>query len=146
MEQIVIRPMEQADLPRCCQIEQYAPDPWTAQQMAEELEFSSARMFVALWQGELAGVAAFQLAADEATLNTITVHPNFRQKGIAAELLKKGLCELKEQGAECCFLEVRSQNTPARKLYEKLEFVEAGLRRGFYKNPSDDAVVMTKKL
>ena len=146
MEQIIIRPMQQEDLPECAAIEQYAPDPWTQKQMQEELLFESARLFTA-WMGEtIVGLAAFQLAADELTLNTITISPKFRQQGIANQLLTQTLEQLKQQGAVCCFLEVRSQNLPARRLYQKLGFAEAGTRRGFYKNPSDDAIVMNKML
>ncbi len=146
MEKITIRPMQPQDLPKCAAIEQYAPDPWTQEQLQEELLFESARLFTAWMRETIVGLTAFQLAADELTLNTITVSPKFRQQGIANQLLGETLELLKQQGAVCCFLEVRSQNIPARKLYQKLGFAEAGTRRGFYKNPSDDAIVMNKML
>ncbi len=146
MEQLVILPMKKEDLPACAAIEQYAPDPWTLEQLQEEFLFESAHLFTA-WQGQtIVGLAAFQLAADELTLNTITVSPLFRQQGVANSLLEQALLQLKQQGAACCFLEVRSQNLPARKLYQKAGFLQAGVRRGFYKSPADDAIVMNKML
>ncbi len=146
MDQLVICPMEPADLEICTAIEQHAPDPWTGPQLAEELAFEPARLFVARLEGRPVALAAFQLAAGEASLNTVTVDPAFRRRGIAAALLAQALASLAAEGAETCFLEVRAQNVPALALYEHLGFEKAGLRRGFYKNPPDDAVVMTKNL
>lgn len=146
MQEIKIRAMQPSDLERCAAIEQTALDAWSMQQIADELDFEAARMYVAECGGQVAGFAAFQLAADESTLNTITVDPALRGQGIGKALLENALEQLKEQGAASCFLEVRVQNTPARSLYRSLAFEEAGLRKGFYKNPADDAVVMVKTL
>ena len=68
-----IRAMEPGDLPRCAAIEATAPDPWTEPQLAEELASDFGRLFVACRDGQTAGLAVFQLAAGEASLNALTV-------------------------------------------------------------------------
>ncbi len=146
MQEIIIRTMQSTDLAECAAIEQTALDAWSMEQIADELAFEAARLYVAEWQGKIAGFAAFQLAADETTLNTVTVAPALRGQGIGKALLEDALSQLKKEGAVSCFLEVRVQNETARRLYRSLGFEEAGMRKGFYKNPPDDALVMVKSL
>ncbi len=141
-----VTPMQPEDLAACAAIEQHAPDPWSKSQIAEELSFDGARLFVVRQGDTIAGLAAFQLAADEASLNTVTIGPSFRRQGAARALLCGALEALKAEGAGMCFLEVRSQNTPALALYDTLGFSRAGLRKRFFTNPSDDAIVMNKLL
>ena len=66
--------------------------------------------------------------------------------GVARALLDAAFRDLREEGAACIFLEVRTQNAPARALYTSLGFTQTGVRKGFYKNPADDAVLMKKPL
>lgn len=141
-----VKPMQPEDLAVCAAIEQHAPDPWTEAQMAEELSFEGARLFVVRQGDAIAGLAAFQLAADEASLNTVTIDPAFRRQGAARALLCGALEALKTEGAAMCFLEVRSRNAPALALYDALGFSRAGLRKRFFTNPPDDAIVMNKLL
>ena len=74
-----VEPMRPEELAVCAAIERHAPDPWTEAQLAEELSFEGARLFVVRRGDAIAGLAAFQLAADEASLNTVTIHPSFRR-------------------------------------------------------------------
>lgn len=141
-----VEPMRPEELAVCAAIERHAPDPWTEAQLAEELSFEGARLFVVRREDAIAGLAAFQLAADEASLNTVTIHPSFRRQGAARALLCGALEALKAEGAAVCFLEVRSRNTPALALYDALGFSRAGLRRRFFTNPPDDAIVMNRLL
>lgn len=82
----------------------------------------------------------------ETTLHTANIHnlgilPQYRHKGIAS-LLVKTLCSRKD--IRYCTLEVRKSNQPAIRFYKKLGFVRNGLRKGFYQDPSDDAVLMNR--
>lgn len=143
----VIRPMEALDLAACAAIEATALDAWSLDQLQEELTSPAARLFVAqLPPKQIAGLAVFQLAAGEASLCSITVDPAFHRQGIGRRLLLQSLALLRQQGAESCYLEVRSQNQAAQGLYSSLGFAAAGRRRGFYKNPADDALVMSLDL
>lgn len=137
-----IRAMEPGDLPRCAAIEATAPDPWTEPQLAEELASDFGRLFVACRDGQIAGLAVFQLAAGEASLNALTVDPAARRQGAGRALLTGALAALRAEGAQSCFLEVRAGNAAARALYESVGFAAAGVRRGFYRNPAEDGVVM----
>lgn len=140
-----VRPMRPADLAACAAIEATAPDAWGPAQLAEELacaETGAARLYVAEAGGQVTALAAFQLAAGEASLNTLTVAPFARRQGVGAALLRAALADLRAQGAQCCFLEVRAGNAAALALYQKLGFERVGLRRGFYRAPTEDGVVM----
>ena len=75
-----------------------------------------------------------------------SLDPAARRKGVGAALLAGALAALKAEGADQCFLEVRAANAPALALYRRLGFASAGVRRGFYRDPPDDAVVMTLTL
>lgn len=141
-----IRAMEPGDLPRCAAIEATAPDPWTEPQLAEELASDFGRLFVACRDGQTAGLAVFQLAAGEASLNALTVDPAARRQGAGRALLTGALAALRAEGARSCFLEVRAGNAAARALYESVGFAAAGVRRGFYRNPAEDGVVMALNL
>ena len=141
-----IRAMEPGDLPRCAAIEATAPDPWTEPQLAEELASDFGRLFVACRDGQTAGLAVFQLAAGEASLNALTVDPAARRQGAGRALLTGALAALRAEGAQSCFLEVRAGNAAARALYESVGFAAAGVRRGFYRNPVEDGVVMVLNL
>ncbi len=146
----VIRPMAPADLDAAAAIEATAPDAWSRSALAEELENAlsggMARMYIALVEGRPAGLAALQLAGGEATLNTITVAPQQRGRGVGHALLRFALTELAAQGAEALFLEVREKNAPALALYTRLGFEAVGRRRGFYRNPAEDALVLRREL
>ena len=144
-----IRPMERADLEICGQIEQSAGDPWSLAQLTEELENQQAggasRLFVAQLPGQpVVGLAAWQLAAGEASLYTLTVSPTARRTGAGSALLRESMEALRGEGAETAFLEVRASNAGAIALYEQAGFVADGRRPRFYQNPTEDALIMTR--
>lgn len=144
--ELSVRPMAAADTAACAAIAAAAPEPWSEGQLLSELESAAARLFVAEDEGGLLGFAVFQLAAGEASLYALNVAPAARRKGVGRALLAGALDALKAEGAGQCFLEVRAANAPALALYRQLGFAAAGVRRGFYRDPPDDAVVMTLAL
>jgi len=73
----------------------------------------------------------------------LTVAPGFRRRGIARELLLRALTEVNPAVIKEIFLEVRRSNTPAIDFYVDCGFAECGVRRGFYANPVEDAVLMS---
>lgn len=117
-----------------------AREGWSRTALAETLEQGTGQVF-GLWQDEaLWGVAVFQLVLEEASLEGITLLPEHRGKGMGHWFLTQCLDQLKAQGIQVCFLEVRSQNAPAIALYEHLGFTLMGQRKNFYRNPPDHAL------
>jgi ribosomal-protein-alanine N-acetyltransferase len=84
--------------------------------------------------------------ADECHLLDLAVHPDYRRRGIARALLDNVIQELRIEGCRFFYLEVRSSNYAARKLYEKFGFNMVGIRKGYYVNPAEDAVIMMMEL
>ena len=144
--ELSVRPMAAADTAACAAIAAADAEPWTESQLLSELQSPAARLFTAEGEGGVLGFAVFQLAAGEASLYALNVDPAARRKGVGATLLAGALAALKTEGADQCFLEVRAANAPALALYRRLGFAFAGVRRGFYRDPPDDAVVMTLTL
>lgn len=92
------------------------------------------------------GFCSAQLAADEATLNAITVAPACRGRGYGLRLLAALEARLWAKGAATLYLEVRSRNAPALALYQKAGYTVTGRRPRFYRAPPDDAITMKKTL
>lgn len=112
----------------------------------EDESGSSSVVLVVSDIAEVSGFAAGRCAGTEAEILNVAVRANERRKGIASQLLQELVTHLRERGAERIFLEVRQSNTAAIALYEKQWFERAGVRRGYYRNPDEDALVYEKKL
>ena len=141
-----VRPMGAGDISAAAAIEATVPDGWSGQAIAEYAAMPAARCFVAVSGQQVCGFAAFTCAAGEANLDALSVAAPVRRHGAARALLGGAFQALRAQGTECVFLEVRTQNAPARALYQSLGFIQTGIRKGFYTNPKDDAILMKRPL
>jgi ribosomal-protein-alanine N-acetyltransferase len=103
-------------------------------------------LFVAVNRGRLAGFAVAIVVVDEAELESIAVDPALRRLGVGWALSEAVMAWAREAGARQILLEVRLANVGARSLYGRLGFQETGLRRGYYSDPPDDAVLMSVSL
>ncbi len=102
---------------------------------------------LAAWQdGELCGYVSGVYALDRLEILTLAVHPAYRRKGLARRLLERLFADARKQGCCVAQLEVRSQNRAALALYGSLGFEAVGLRKRYYRDPEDDAVLMDKTL
>ena len=138
-ERVEILPLTADDLPRVMELERESfSDPWSEAAMAATLSIPVVRGLAARVDGETVGFALAYLIPPEGEIADICVSPKVRGRGIAS-LLMQALLE-----GDCTefWLEVRASNTPARKLYEKLGFAAVGIRKNYYDNPREDAVVM----
>lgn len=98
--------------------------------------------FVVEIGGHLIGYVIFSLVIDEMELLTIAVQENLRGRGFAKELMGKMIERGKDAGVKSIYLEVRPTNLVARKLYKGFGFKEISIRKGYYKDNNEDAIVM----
>ena len=140
----MIRSMVEVDIPRVFEIEQACfSDPWTMQGFKDSLNETSAHLrIIENETGGIAGYACLYQVADEGEIVNVAIDPKCRQKGYGARLVRDLLLLGQELGAERFFLEVRKGNVAGRALYTSLGFVECGIRKGFYENPKEEAVLM----
>lgn len=119
-------------------------NPWTRDMYSWELQNRSmCHIFVVRTdECRVAGFCAFWLVFDEIHINNIALRPGFRAQGMGSALLGRVLSEGRDLGARRATLEVRASNTAARRLYERLGFYVAGVRRNYYTSPVEDALVL----
>ena len=120
-------------------------DPWSEKSIASELDNRLSLWLVAMDGDRVAGYVGSQSVLGETDMMNIAVHPDFRRRGIAEELVVKLVEELKVRGNHSLMLEVRVSNDPARKLYDKMGFQQVGLRKNYYRNPKEDACILRKE-
>lgn len=119
-------------------------NPWTRDMYAWELQNRSVCHIFLVRTGEcpVAGFCAFWLVFDEVHINNVAMRPRFRAQGIGTALLQHVLAEARKLGARRATLEVRASNERARRLYERLGFYVAGVRRNYYTDPVEDALIL----
>ena len=120
-------------------------DPWSENSVASELKNPLSCWLVAEEDGVVAGYVGSQTVMDESDMMNVAVHPDYRRKGVAEKLVMELVEALKKRDSRCLTLEVRASNEPARALYEKLGFVQVGLRKNYYRNPREDALILRKE-
>lgn len=123
-------------------------DPWSANSFAALLQ-EPAAFFVVAHDGAANRVAGYVVAwfvADEGEIGNLAVREPTRRRGIGAALLDAALGEALRRGAGAVYLEVRDSNVAARMLYAGRKFIEVGRRRGYYRSPAEDAIVLCRTL
>lgn len=117
--------------------------PWSRGAFLGELtENHFAHYVIMLFQGEAIGYGGMWVIIDEAHVTNIAVYPKYRGRHYGERLLRRLMAEALAQGARRMTLEVRVSNITAQRLYRKLGFSEAGLRRGYYTDNHEDALIM----
>lgn len=141
-----IRPMRLSDLPEVLRIERASfPTPWSEGSFRGELTTNRhARYFVAEGPHHLAGYAGVWIILNEAHVTNIAVHPNYRRRGIGRRLLEALMDRAAGEGCDSITLEVRTSNYSAQALYRQYGFEPTGLRRGYYIDTNEDAIIMTR--
>jgi [ribosomal protein S18]-alanine N-acetyltransferase len=95
---------------------------------------------------QVAGLFSASVVIDELQIDNVAVVERLRRRGIASRLINEGLSIAYRRGARSAVLEVRSANLPARLLYKRHGFLISGIRRDYYHDPSDDALIMTREI
>lgn len=152
VERSIIRKMVVADVPAVCMIDE-AVDimPWSAKLLTDCINVGY-ECWVLTQNLLIIGFGIMSYGANEAHLLKLAIHPDHHRRGLGQQLLQYLLHLAKSHGSEEIFLEVRVSNDVAIKLYEKNNFVEIGMRKGYYPaneqtgHPAEDALTMALPL
>ncbi|MCC7477383.1 ribosomal protein S18-alanine N-acetyltransferase [bacterium] len=146
-EQWRFYPMRLSDLDQVMQIEEYSfPTPWRRHMYESDLRTNShSRFYVirSVQTGELAAYIGSWFIYDEAHVGTIATRREYRGQGLAAQLLAYTALAALNEAMQYMILEVRVNNEPAKHLYERLGFQLVGIRKGYYTDTGEDALLMT---
>ena len=96
-------------------------------------------------EGRVVGFCGFWRVLDELHINNLAVLSEHRRQGIASKILNRVFAEGRRAGASRATLEVRRSNEIARRLYERFGFTVAGVRRGYYRHPDEDALILWRE-
>ncbi|MFZ2538622.1 MAG: ribosomal protein S18-alanine N-acetyltransferase [Oscillospiraceae bacterium] len=119
--------------------------PWSFQAFLSELENDKAVTYIAIEDYEVVGFINAHFVLNEGYVNNIAVTLTHRRKHIASMLIEKLVSFAIDKKLAFLTLEVRKSNETAIKLYEKHGFLEVGMRKDFYDQPQEDAILMTRK-
>jgi ribosomal-protein-alanine N-acetyltransferase len=138
--------MDIAHIPEVLNIERASfPTPWSQQAFTYEILHNNFGYYVvAMDDGKVIGYGGMWLILDEAHITNIAVSPLSRGKKVGLMLMSYLMIKAVELGAVRMTLEVRPSNQVARNLYKKLGFEERGLRKNYYSDTNEDAIIMWK--
>jgi ribosomal-protein-alanine N-acetyltransferase len=143
IDPISVEPMRRSDVEAVGRIERRSyPTPWQEHAYHTEINNRSACYLVARLGGEVVGYGGMWVVMDEAHITTLAVDPEHRGKKIGERLLQGLLEEAVLMGATRAALEVRERNVIAQRLYRKYEFREAAIRKNYYSDNHENALVM----
>lgn len=144
MAEVQILPMRAAHLDQVMEVEKACFRlPWSKSTFYQEIHSNPyATYVVAVVDDLVAGYAGIWLVLDEAHITNIAVAPQLQRQGIAIKLMEYLLWAALGQGANRITLEVRRSNLAAQELYARFGFVMAGVRRGYYTDDREDALIM----
>ncbi|MCD7909626.1 MAG: ribosomal protein S18-alanine N-acetyltransferase [Clostridium sp.] len=138
-----VRPMRAEDLERVAQLEQMCfSESWSESLLRSGLDNRLDSYLVYQEAETVLGYCVLRTLADEGEIQRIAVDPAFRRQGIARKLMESMAAVARMKGAREVALEVRESNESARKLYELYGFRQEAVRRGYYRNPPEDAIIM----
>ncbi|MEX0767507.1 MAG: ribosomal protein S18-alanine N-acetyltransferase [Microthrixaceae bacterium] len=141
---ITVSPMRRRHLRGVLAIEQQASShPWSIGLFLGELRMPTSRCYnVALDRHVVVGLSGLMYTGEEGHITNIAVHPDYLRLGIASEMLVETMKQAVSRGVTAVTLEVRASNTAAHKLYQRFGFAPGGVRRNYYADPREDALIM----
>lgn len=146
MNDVIIRPLEDKYIEDVLTISLLSfPRTWSKDSFEKELDNKFARYMIAVKDDIPVGYGGMWIIIDEAHITNIAVHPEFRGSGIASMLLEALFEICKLEGVTAMTLEVRKSNIVAQNLYGKFGFQQEGLRKGYYEDNKEDAIIMWKR-
>jgi [ribosomal protein S18]-alanine N-acetyltransferase len=148
MSDYTIRLMSVEDLDDIMEVETESfTIPWSRDAFFNEIETNHFATYIVIEdKGKVIGYCGVWIIVDEAHITNIAVLPSYRGQGLGDRLMQSMIEIAKEMGAVTMTLEVRVSNTPAQTLYKKFGFTEGGIRKNYYSDNQEDALVMWVKL
>ena len=136
-----IRRMSIEDIPLVMELEkEFFSEPWSVNMFLEEI--INHESFILVLEKELIGYICGWEFSNEYRITNLCISKKYHRQGWAEKLVRFIITEIEKKNIYNFFLEVRKSNLPAIKLYEKLKFIQIGIRKLYYKNPEEDAVIM----
>lgn len=144
MAEITIRKMEVQDVDQVLHVERASfAVPWTTDIFYQEiLDNKHAHYFVLQLEKEIVGYIGIWIVFEEAQITNVAIRPEYRGKQLGEKLFGYTMQYAMSMGAERVSLEVRQSNIPAQKLYRKFGFMPGGIRKNYYTDNQEDAIVM----
>ena len=119
-------------------------EPWSENSILDAF-VSGTKFFVSVENGKVLGYVGISCIIDEGYITNVAVFPESRKKGVGTALLERVFSHARDEGLSFVSLEVRESNVDAISLYEKLGFRKEGKRKDFYREPKEDALILTKR-
>ncbi|WP_368654039.1 ribosomal protein S18-alanine N-acetyltransferase [Ornithinibacillus sp. 4-3] len=141
---MIIRKMLETDLEQVMNVEQHSfPTPWPEEIFRQEItQNQHAHYFVVELNEEIIGYAGTWIVADDAQITNIAILPTFRGRKVGQQLFAHVLQYAMQMGVSHLSLEVRVSNVVAQKMYRKFGLVPGGIRKNYYTDNLEDALVM----
>ena len=147
MADIIISHHTKDDLNAIAEIERVSINPpWSFKAICDFAECNTSRILVAKIDNIVVGYITYSVVLDEVQIANVATHPDYRRRGIGEKLLMHLYNESMSENMFVITLEVRESNEPAIRLYEKCSYSEVGRRKNYYKNPTEDAILMNLSL
>ena len=144
--ELQIKPLTEEYVNQVCVLEEEAFSmPWHKESFMEMIENKDACYLVGLLEGQVVASCGLRNIVGDGEITNVVTKSSERGKGIGEQMLLKLMEEGCNMGVEAFTLEVRKSNEPAIHLYEKLGFVTEGVRKNFYEEPTEDALIMWKR-
>lgn len=140
----IVVPMSAEHIDGVWEVEKLAfSTPWSKEAFTKEVTENNFAFYLVVLDGEkVVAYVGSWIIIDECHITNVAVHPDFRKQGIAHQLLEILIDTLRLRGTMAITLEVRVSNKPAQLLYKKLGFEENGIRKGYYSDNNEDAIIM----
>ncbi|HBM79946.1 MAG: ribosomal protein S18-alanine N-acetyltransferase [Clostridiales bacterium] len=147
MEQVCVHNMTCYDIPEVLEIEKMSfKTPWSEEAFKSEIGRNlAARYITARYDGKLVGYGGMWVISGEAHITNIAVHPDYRGIHIGDLILKTLVKIAALENAHDMTLEVRKSNYIAQNLYKKYGFLKEGIRRRYYTDTGEDAIIMWRR-
>jgi len=146
-QQYLIRKMTEPDLDEVMMIEKESFSlPWSRESYLGELKNSFANYIVCDCAGDIAGYAGIWVVFEEAHITNVAVRKSFRSQGIGLAIMVEAEKIARTKKANRILLEVRPSNEIALHMYQNLNYMQTALRKAYYSDNGEDAIIMTKYL